>query len=202
IEPFDVPFDWQDTLSIDPGLNNPLSCHWYAQDFDGNVYVVAEHYEAKRDVVYHAAKIKEISRRLNWKTDKKGNIEALMDSAALQRTLNGVKSVAELFCEQGISVNASVDKSMYAGINRVKALLKSADGKTKLYVFNSCVNMIREFKGYFWGGGDSPVKRDDHAMDELRYYVSNLQANKAKPLKTWVQQDKEKLYRSLKRGVL
>ena len=28
IEPFDIPLDWQDIISIDPGLNNPLSCHW------------------------------------------------------------------------------------------------------------------------------------------------------------------------------
>ncbi|MBO5851969.1 MAG: terminase family protein, partial [Clostridia bacterium] len=40
IEPFSIPFEWQDTLSIDPGLKNPLSCHFYAVDYDGNVYVV------------------------------------------------------------------------------------------------------------------------------------------------------------------
>ena len=33
------------------------------------------------------------------------------------------------------------------------------------------MNMIEEFKGYFWAGGDVPVKRDDHCMDELRYYI-------------------------------
>ena len=200
IEPFVVPCDWQDTLSIDPGLNNPLSCHWYCRDYDGNVYVVAEHYEANRDVAYHASKIKEISARLNWKRDKFGNIEALIDSAANQRTLNGVKSVAELFYDNGISVNTRVDKGLYAGINRVKAMLKPLEGAPKLYVFNSCVNMIREFKGYFWGSNDSPVKRDDHAMDELRYYASSLTDRNAKPVKTWVQEDKEKLYRRLKRG--
>jgi len=37
IEPFDIPYDWQDKLSIDPGLKNPLSCHWYAVNYDGNV---------------------------------------------------------------------------------------------------------------------------------------------------------------------
>ena len=54
ISPFSVPFEWQDTISIDPGLNNPLSAHWYCTDFDGNVYIVAEHYEAKRDIDYHS----------------------------------------------------------------------------------------------------------------------------------------------------
>jgi len=53
IEPFDIPYDWQDKLSIDPGLKNPLSCHWYAVDYDGNVYVVAEHYEKEKDNNYY-----------------------------------------------------------------------------------------------------------------------------------------------------
>ena len=48
IEPFAVPSDWQDLISIDPGLNNPLSAHWYAVDFDENVYVIYEHYEEEK----------------------------------------------------------------------------------------------------------------------------------------------------------
>ena len=139
---------------------------------------MAEHYEANRDVCYHAAAIKRISDELCWKRDKLGRIEALIDSAANQRTLGGVKSVAELFADNGISVNTRVDKGVYAGVNRVKALLKPAEGKPKLYVFSCCVNMIREFKGYFWGNNDAPVKRGDHAMDDVRqrerYYFSYL----------------------------
>ena len=203
IDPFDVPPDWQDGISIDPGLNNPLSCHWYARDFDGNVYVIAEHYEAKRDVVYHAAKIKEISASLNWKTDKFGRIVALMDSAANQRTLNGQRSVAELYYDEGITVNTRVNKSLYAGINRVKAMLRPLEGPPKLYIFSSCVNMLREIKGYFWGNGDAPIKRDDHAMDELRYYVCSLgEVKTEKPQKSAIQLDKERLVRKLKRGGL
>ncbi|MDD4815881.1 MAG: terminase family protein, partial [Clostridia bacterium] len=40
ITPFDVPHEWYEKISIDPGLKNPLSAHWYATDFDGNVFVV------------------------------------------------------------------------------------------------------------------------------------------------------------------
>ena len=200
IQPFDVPPEWQDKLSIDPGLNNPLSCHWYARDFDGNVYVVAEHYQAKKDVAYHAQKIKEISEKLGWHKDKFGRLSALMDSAANQRTLNGQRSVAELFSECGISVDTRVNKDLYTGINKVKALLKPLEGPVKLFVFSSCVNMIREFKGYFWGENDTPVKKDDHAMDELRYYVCSLyDSSKTAEPKSVIAQDKEKLYKSLRR---
>lgn len=200
IEPRELPAEWQDTLSIDPGLNNPLSCHWYCQDYDGNVYVVAEYYEANRNVDYHAQRIKEICRKLNWKRNRDGSINALCDSAANQRTLASEKSVAELFCEQGIAVNTKVNKSVYFGINKVKALIKPLVGLPKLYVFSNCVNMIREFKSYFWGNDDNPVKRDDHAMDELRYYVCAMQKKMRAEEKSRVARDKERLYRRLRRG--
>lgn len=194
VQPFCPPAEWQDKLSIDPGLNNPLSCHWYCRDFDGNVYVVAEHYEAKRDVQYHAEQIRKICAELNWHTDKFGRVEALMDSAANQRTLNGQKSVAELFAEEGLNVNTRVNKDVYTGINKVKAMLKPLVGAPKLYIFASCVNMIREIKGYMWTDNDMPVKRDDHAMDELRYYVCSLGAVSArKQTLSAVQRDKERL---------
>jgi len=72
IEPFDVPKEWYDNISIDPGLNNPLSAHFYAEDFDGNIYVIAEHFEAKKDVFYHSNKIKEICEKLEWKRNYDG----------------------------------------------------------------------------------------------------------------------------------
>lgn len=171
IPPFDVPKEWQDTISIDPGLNNPLSAHWYCVDWDGNIYVVAEHFAAGKDVDWHVRSIRDICGRIGWKTDAKGRISALIDSAANQRTLACSKSVAELFCEKGIMVNTKVNKDVFAGICRVKQFLKRGNGVGDLYIFDTCVHMIGEFAGYLWGEGDSPVKRDDHCMDELRYYV-------------------------------
>lgn len=201
IEPFSVPPEWQDTISIDPGLNNPLSAHWYCVDYDGNVYAVAEHYESKRDIGYHAQKIREISARIGWHTDFGGRLSALIDSAANQRTLASSKSVSELFFEQGIAVNAKVNKDLFAGIARVKSYLKGENGRPKLYIFKGCVNLIREMKGYFWGEGDVPKKRDDHALDELRYYLMTKPKNEppAAPL-TAVQRDKARLLRRRREG--
>lgn len=195
IDPFDVPKEWYDTISIDPGLNNPLSAHWYAVDFDGNVYVIAEHYEAKKDIEYHAKKIKEISQRLFWHTGFNGNIDALIDSAANQRTLASSKSVTELFYDLGINANPNVNKDLFSGISRVKSYLKDANGKVKLYIFKNCLNLIREIKGYFWGNGDVPTKKDDHALDELRYYIMSRPQAPTNPnnAKTPIQKHKEKL---------
>ncbi len=198
IEPFSVPKEWQDVISIDPGLNNPLSAHWYAVDYDGNVYVVAEHFEAGKDVFYHSEKIKEISEKLGWKRKRDGRIEALIDSAANQKTLASKKSVSELFYEQGILVNANVNKDMFSGIQRVKQYLNLNKKSPRLYVFKSCVNLIREFKSYFWGSGDTPKKFDDHALDELRYYLMT-KPNLEKPYlqKSAIQKDKERLIKKI-----
>lgn len=175
---FPVPAEWQDTISIDPGLNNPLSAHWYAVDYDGNVYVVAEHYEAGRDIDYHAEAIGKTSERIGWKRDGRGRLRALIDSAASQRTLAAVKSVSELFYERGVAVEPCGKKDVFGGIAQVKSYLNRKNGQPNLYIFSCCTHMIREFKGYFWGAGESPVKRDDHAMDDVRqrerYYFSYL----------------------------
>ncbi len=199
IEPFNVPKEWYDNISIDPGLNNPLSAHWYAVDYDGNIYVIAETYEVRQTVEHHASKIKEICARLGWPTAYNGMYSALIDSAANQRTLSSPKNVCELFYDNGILVNPKVNKDLYSGINRVKAYLKNSEGKSKLFIFKNCVNMIREIKGYFWGNEDSPIKKDDHAMDDLRYYIMNRPENKPpQKEKSQIEKHKEKLIRKNK----
>ncbi len=202
IDPFDVPREWYDTLSIDPGLNNPLSCHWYAVDYDGNVYVIAEHYEAKKDIQHHAKRILEISQALNWHKGNGNYLHALIDSAANQRTLASVKSVSDLFLEQGICVNTHVNKDLFSGISKVKSYLKNADGKSKLFIFKNCVQLIKELKGYYWGSDDVPLKSNDHALDELRYYIMNRpDTPKRIAPKTLIQKDKEKKSKSLRQQV-
>ncbi|MBQ7323976.1 MAG: terminase family protein [Clostridia bacterium] len=199
IEPFNIPPEWQDTISIDPGLNNPLSAHWYAVDFDDNVYVVYEHYEAGRDIDYHANCIKEICQKIGWHTDSRGRICALIDSAAKQRTLGSVKSVVELFYEREILVNPDVEKDLFTGIARVKSFLKQDNGLPNLYIFSNCVHLISEIKGYYWGSGDVPRKADDHSLDEMRYYLMSRPKKMTQAIKTPLEKDKDRLARQLRR---
>lgn len=157
-----------------------------------------EHFAAGRDIDYHAEEIKRISAMLGWHTDGRGRLRALIDSAAKQHTLSGVKSVCELFYERDILVNPDVDKDLFTGIARVKSYLNAKNGLPNLYIFDNCVNLIRELKGYYWGSGDVPRKSDDHALDELRYYLMS-RPKKLPPEteKTPVQKDKEKRWRKI-----
>lgn len=196
ISPFDVPKEWYDNISIDPGLKNPLSAHWYAVDFDNNVYVIAEHYEAEKDIAYHSEKIYEISNRLGWHRNSNGMISALIDSAANQTTLASSKSVSDLFYDFEILVNSNVNKDLFSGIQRVKNYLKDANGNAKLFIFCTCTNLIREIKSYTWGSNEVPIKKDDHALDELRYYIMSKPQYKPKIIeKSLIQKDKEKRYK-------
>jgi len=200
VEPFNIPKEWQDNISIDPGLSNPLSCHWYARDYDDNVYVIAEHFAENKTIEFHSNRIKEISKSLNWKTKSNGMVEALIDSAANQRTLASQKSVSELFFDNGILVNPNVNKDVLSGISKVKTYLKNITGKSKLFIFSNCVNLIREFKTYRWNGSDSPIKKDDHCLDELRYYIMSLTSYTSnKNFKSEITKDKERLIKLLKR---
>ena len=200
VDPFPVPPEWYDNISIDPGLHNPLSCHFYAVDYDGNVYVIAEHYERERDVGYHAERIREIADRLGWPRDREGRLKCIIDSAASQRTLSSLKSVADLFYEEGILCDTTVDKDIWSGIAEVKSRFKARP--PRIVIFRNCVNMIREIKGYYWGKGDAPVKAEDHAMDELRYYLMSKPRSHTPPKVEESMQEryKKKLMRRTRRS--
>lgn len=199
IDPFEIPFDWQDNVSIDPGLRNPLSAHFYCVDNDGNIYVVAEHYEEGKDIDYHARAILSIADRLKWHRNSSGDLEALIDSAAGQKTLASAKSVSELFRERKIAVNPKVNKELFTGISRVRSYF--FERPPKIFIFKCCVNLIRELKTYRWGGADAPIKKDDHALDELRYYIMSRPTYTPPKLKPgFIETSYKKIYNAYKKG--
>ena len=173
IEPFDMPKENFDMISIDPGFRNALSCHFYAKDNDGNIFVVAEHYAENLTVEEHAEAIWSIAKSLGWQTDKDGKLVSLIDSAGLQKTLASQKSVVDLFFENGIKTNPNVKKDLLVGIQKVKKYICDANGERRLFIFKNCPNLIREIKSYFWGD-EAPIKKDDHCLDELRYYIMSI----------------------------
>lgn len=61
--------------------------------------------------------------------------------------------------------------------------------KGNLYVCEECVNTIREIEGYVWDskaadrGYDEPLKKDDHAVDALRYAIHSHKVSVYEPYK-------------------
>ena len=63
------------------------------------------------------------------------------------------------------------DNDVISGIRRVSSALKEG----KLMFSETCEDILREFSLYRWSekaGADAPVKENDHAMDDMRYFVS------------------------------
>ncbi len=58
------------------------------------------------------------------------------------------------------------------GIRQVSCALKQGD----IRICRCCTDCIREFGMYRWdsGGRDSPLKENDHAMDDVRYFVATF----------------------------
>lgn len=59
------------------------------------------------------------------------------------------------------------------GIRRVSVALKQGDVK----ICRNCADAVREFGLYRWNDDknrDAPVKENDHAMDDIRYFVTTL----------------------------
>lgn len=68
------------------------------------------------------------------------------------------------------------------GIRFVGTLLN----QKKILIYKDCENLIREFSSYVWDikaverGEDKPVKKEDHAMDALRYFcITVIKLHKA-----------------------
>ena len=59
------------------------------------------------------------------------------------------------------------------GINLVCQALKNGN----IFFYPCCADTIREFSLYRWDNGikrDAPKKENDHAMDDIRYFVSTV----------------------------
>lgn len=73
---------------------------------------------------------------------------------------------------RGIKV-LSANNDVTSGIRYVSSLIYKGD----LQIHNSCKNLINEIQGYVWDlslsqkGKDAPLKKNDHALDAMRYAI-------------------------------
>lgn len=51
----------------------------------------------------------------------------------------------------------------------------------KIKICDCCASSLAEFSAYRWNeksGNDAPIKENDHAMDDIRYFVNTVLYNK------------------------
>lgn len=68
---------------------------------------------------------------------------------------------------------AKANNDVISGIRLVSSALK----QDKLKFHSSCRDILREFTLYSWNenaGTDAPIKENDHAMDDMRYFAADI----------------------------
>ncbi len=84
-------------------------------------------------------------------------------------------SFIECIRRHGVFDVIPAKNDVISGIRRVSDALRSG----KIMFSEKCHDCLREFAQYCWSeksGGDAPLKENDHAMDDVRYFVSTALA--------------------------
>lgn len=124
---------------------------------------------------YYSSKKEGISR-----TDEEhyAALEQLAEGKKISRVIIDPSAASFIECirRHGKFTAVKADNDVVSGIRRVSTALK----QNKLMFHESCRDIIREFSLYRWNeksGADVPIKENDHAMDDMRYFVSAMLKN-------------------------
>lgn len=180
IEPYDLPDYWPRFRSIDPsGRSGITSCHWYCVDHDGNVIVYREYYRTGLDADQHAENIKEMSEDEDYKY-------TVIDNAAFSK-LGLPETIVEVFERHGVTGFVPSSKKRVMGWNSVHTYLRwDKEQEPRLRIFSNCTELIRTLPLAFHDKlhpDDIDTDCEDHALDELRYFLQTIREQKTpKPL--------------------
>ena len=185
IEPFELMPRHTIYRGFDFGSTNPTVCLWIAVDGDDNWFVFDEHYESGKTIDYHSGVV---------------NSKSKMNVISTYGDPSGAQMITE-FAQRGVYITPALKETgtnanswVRFGIEKVAEKLKITPGhmvedvparkggQPKLFIFNNCVNTIKEIETYRWkeksvsqaqdlNEPDVPEKANDHAMDALRYFA-------------------------------
>ena len=150
-------------MSCDYGTVNPFSLGLWGKAEDG-WFRIDEFYHSSRDSGVQLTDEEYYLRLKDLAGDKK--IEAIVvDPSAA--------SFIELIKRRGEFKVIKAKNDVLKGINYVCTALKNGE----IFFYPECCDTIREFSVYRWDNGikrDAPKKENDHAMDDVRYFVSTV----------------------------
>lgn len=152
-------------LSCDYGIVNPTSCGLWAE-IDQVWYRIDEYYYDSRKEGETRTDEEHYNYILKMIEDKSIDCITVDPSAA---------SFITLIRRYGKYKVIPAKNNVIEGIKEVSGALKRGDIK----ICKNCFNSIREFSLYRWQNTtnkDNPVKENDHAMDDIRYFVSTILA--------------------------
>ncbi len=168
----DIPESGTYYISIDYGTLNPFSAGLWCVS-DGKAVRIKEYYHSGRDTKrqltdeeYHAA-----LEKLIQYTDSEG----VLQEYEIDRVVIDPSAASFIACMRRHgkfrvkhAVNTVID-----GIRNVTSMLNSQ----RLFIHSSCKDSIKEFGLYSWDDKaqeDKVIKENDHAMDDIRYFVNTI----------------------------
>lgn len=149
-------------VSCDYGIKNPFSAHIWCVE-GGVAYCLDEYY-------YDGRKSAPRTDEEHYKA-----IEELVGNRQLEHIVidPSASSMIETIYRHGKFSVKKANNDVLGGIGAVSTLLQAG----RLKYNEKCVNNIKEFGLYSWdmdAAEDKPIKENDHAMDDNRYFVSTV----------------------------
>lgn len=151
-------------ISCDYGTVNPSSFGLWGLGTDGVWTRMREYYHDSRKTG-------------EQRTDEEhyAGLEALADSQQIEAVIVDPSAASFMACirRHGRFRVVPADNDVLDGIRNVSCALK----ENRIRIDPSCKDTIREFALYRWDENsvrDVPKKQNDHAMDDLRYFVTTV----------------------------
>jgi PBSX family phage terminase large subunit len=173
-----IPAHWERFVTLDHGLRNPTAVYFHAINPDkGEVVTYDEYYFPNRLVPAHAQALKPMIEEIPL-----GRLRFMVADPSIKNKTDPVngKSVQGLYQEYGLFFQPG-NNSIETGILRVNSYIER--GKWKIFR-DKCPNLCREGIGYKFPDlsmddadenlDEKPVKKNDHAMDSVRYGFMRL----------------------------
>jgi len=170
---------------LDHGLRNPTAILFGAVGPDDDIIIFHEYYQTDNLVYQNAQEYNSIVKMFQEEL-RAENREFIIDymvgdpSTQNRDPITGT-SIRQEYGENGVWYMLG-NNDVRAGILRVKSVI----GSGRLKVTENCTNLLREARTYKWKKPvsskvqarsnllEEPVKRNDHALDALRYGIMTL----------------------------
>lgn len=176
IEPFAIPEGWKRYRSYDHGRDKPACCKWYANDYDGRIWVYREFYQAGLNVDQIGLEINRLSKGERYEYSV-ADPSIFASHGFVDRS--GGQTIAESFLRQGIMWVPGSDRRV-DGWNLVHQYLhwdKAKEKKPKIVFFKTCLDSIRTYPLQIhneYRPEDLDTNGEDHAQDCDRYMLVSL----------------------------